>query len=431
MSASRDRGKWAVNSAVRGSELPALARLIMLVLSDIADAATAEIPNERTPSLTDLVVQTGMSRASVARFLNVLESGGWVVRSRPAEKDRVEGDRTRYRLVAPSDASLIASQIEGALVSERDHPSVTGRLGIAQAETTVVSEGDQSWSQTETSSYNYRNDLDDQDDGRDVATVGEAAETLFGSTADAAKPRGTQESKPSKHDAADDLAKRFFEYYKAHPTVHLAQPFLPIREVVRTAVANGNDLREVARALHRLAEEGRPISGGTLGMALREVRGVAPAAIKGPSEATRSPAARPIAETLSARPAAGEITSAADEAPGAAEYRAARQTCVQRKNGGSARSSADVDESGFSFVRPADRAAPDATVRGQVSLLVQGADVEQRQREAQNGRQAVREPLSHPTATGDVLARVGSGSEVDDSDKAAAQPDENDPEDQY
>jgi hypothetical protein len=129
------------------------------------------------------------------------------------------------------------------------------------------------------------------------------------SSSDAAEPRGApKESKSSKHAVADELAKAFFE----HDRAKLTQSFLAIRGVVRTAVANGHDRDALARALHKLANEGRPISGGTLAVALGQVQGAAPAAITGPSEATRGPEARPIAETLAQRPNGDSIKRAAD-----------------------------------------------------------------------------------------------------------------------
>ena len=97
--------KWRVNRAVRASTLPAPARLIMFVLSDMADAKTAEIPAERTPSLGDLAEQTGLSEATVKRHLPALESLGWVVPTRPTAAEQARHVSTRYRLAIPSGGS--------------------------------------------------------------------------------------------------------------------------------------------------------------------------------------------------------------------------------------------------------------------------------------------------------------------------------------
>jgi len=95
--------KWRVNYAVRHSALlPAPSRLIMLVLSDIADAGTAETPPKWTPSLTQLASESGLSLATVKRHLASLEAEGWLIRIRPTEQERVQGGRTRYRLCVPA-----------------------------------------------------------------------------------------------------------------------------------------------------------------------------------------------------------------------------------------------------------------------------------------------------------------------------------------
>ena len=95
----------------------------------------------------------------------------------------------------------------------------------------------------------------------------QAAATDPDRPADAAKPRATT-SKPSKHAAADKLAADFYETHKGAT----AQSFLAIRGVLRTALGNGLDRDAVAQALDKLAAEGRAISGGTLQIALQQIR---------------------------------------------------------------------------------------------------------------------------------------------------------------
>lgn len=79
----------------------------------------------------------------------------------------------------------------------------------------------------------------------------------------AAKPRA---AKGEKHAAADDLTAQWWDRHKATT----AQSFVTIRGIVRTAVSNGLDVEIVAAALERIANEGRPISGGTLQIAMRD-----------------------------------------------------------------------------------------------------------------------------------------------------------------
>ncbi|GAA2361001.1 hypothetical protein Cme02nite_38470 [Catellatospora methionotrophica] len=112
--------KWEINRAVRASNLPAPSRLIMLTLSDMAEAATAEIPERHTPSLTELARQTGLGRSTVAQHLLSLEETKWVVRDRPeVAAARANGERTCYRLTVPAGAPVV-QELDG-LVQERDH----------------------------------------------------------------------------------------------------------------------------------------------------------------------------------------------------------------------------------------------------------------------------------------------------------------------
>lgn len=95
---SADNVKWQVNMGVRRSNLPPAARLIMFVLSDMADAKTGIIPDRKTPSLTDLAEQTGHGESTVKAQLNLLEELGWVMRSRPDKKAQGRYASTSYRL---------------------------------------------------------------------------------------------------------------------------------------------------------------------------------------------------------------------------------------------------------------------------------------------------------------------------------------------
>ncbi len=87
--------------------------------------------------------------------------------------------------------------------------------------------------------------------------------------ADAAAPHGTPaERAPGKHQLADDLTAAFWEHHQQRT----AQSFIAIRGIVRTALGNGLDRDQVARALDHLAREGRAISGGTLTTALGQLQ---------------------------------------------------------------------------------------------------------------------------------------------------------------
>jgi hypothetical protein len=110
--------RWKVTKAVRASNLPAPARLVMLVLADVAEVGTAEIPEKFTPSLTVLANETGLARSTVASHLKDLEAAGWITRIRPATaKALARGERTRYQLSIPETSPV------DELVQEEDQPS--------------------------------------------------------------------------------------------------------------------------------------------------------------------------------------------------------------------------------------------------------------------------------------------------------------------
>jgi hypothetical protein len=94
--------KFEVTKAIRASDLPAPARLVMFVLADVAETGTAEIPEQFTPSLRVLGLETGLGESTVKRHLKELEADGWVIRHRPTvEGARYRSERTRYRLSIP------------------------------------------------------------------------------------------------------------------------------------------------------------------------------------------------------------------------------------------------------------------------------------------------------------------------------------------
>jgi hypothetical protein len=117
----------AIQRAVLASDLPAPARLIVHTLVARADFKTGVVPAEHTPSLTDLTNETGLARSSVAKFLNKLETAGWVERDRPTvEQARGEHARTGYRLavggsLAPDERAKASPPDE--LVRDTDQPA--------------------------------------------------------------------------------------------------------------------------------------------------------------------------------------------------------------------------------------------------------------------------------------------------------------------
>jgi hypothetical protein len=131
--------RFRVTLAVRRSRLSAPAKLVMLILADVADVGTAEVPSHRTPSLTVLAREAGLSRSTVAKHLSDLERDGWVVRARPSTAEALGSwERTRYQLQVPaSEASADAE-----LVREPDEASATPALPSAGDGLPLVRETD-------------------------------------------------------------------------------------------------------------------------------------------------------------------------------------------------------------------------------------------------------------------------------------------------
>jgi hypothetical protein len=129
----------AVQRALAKSDLPPLARLVAHALIARADFKTGVVPDEHTPSLRELEVDTGLARSSVAKFLDVLEAYGWVERDRPeVARARAEGAKTIYRV-----------KIGG---SPHDEPPVVRHTdqGSSPHGPGVVRDTDQTWSATRT-----------------------------------------------------------------------------------------------------------------------------------------------------------------------------------------------------------------------------------------------------------------------------------------
>lgn len=114
--------RWDITKAVRSSDLAAPARLIMLVLADVAEVGTAEIPEKFTPSVAVLARESGLSKRTVQTHLAALETAGWIERIYPATPEAMwRGDRIRYRLVLPD-----------GVVQEMPDPSAGDALGVVQ-----------------------------------------------------------------------------------------------------------------------------------------------------------------------------------------------------------------------------------------------------------------------------------------------------------
>ena len=143
--------KWEIERAVWMSSMASQSKTLMGALLFKANSKTGRIPARFQPSLTELQSLTSLSRASVTKYLNVLEEDGWVRRNRPTEAAaRGEKERTQYTLLVPSGAEkgspLVrhTDQTETREEAEEEAPSPSHGLAL-------VRHTDQYWSATRTS----------------------------------------------------------------------------------------------------------------------------------------------------------------------------------------------------------------------------------------------------------------------------------------
>lgn len=109
-------GYWYAN-ALRLSQLAPAARHIGHALASVAANDTGRV----RLSLTSLTEWTGMSRSTVAKYLNELEGAGFVYRDRPAQWEAVrENKPTEYTTLIPPGFPVTGSPSHGLGGSARD-----------------------------------------------------------------------------------------------------------------------------------------------------------------------------------------------------------------------------------------------------------------------------------------------------------------------
>ena len=94
--------------------------------------------------------------------------------------------------------------------------------------------------------------------------------------------RKASTKKPADHPVADELTNAFWERHGKGR----AQSYIAVRSVIRTAIGNGVERDDLARALDLVAREGRSVSGATLDIALGKTRRPGPTQ-SGPPTAPR------------------------------------------------------------------------------------------------------------------------------------------------
>lgn len=242
---------WRVNLAVRSSDLDPVSRLILMVLSDIADNDTAEIPPQRNPSTPQLARETGYCKRTVERRREALEEAGWIVLERPSAAERARHDRIKYRLAIPPGAEAPAATIRGDSQSPRKSDPKQSEATPSRPETPI--RGD-SQSPREATPSRLLEDVPDEQ------------ELL--------KPPAAADDRAERLRTADELTDKLWALHgpdSAEPRI--AQSVNAIRSVIRIAIVDNRVPRNpVASALKMIMDEGRSISGGNLQNALGRLR---------------------------------------------------------------------------------------------------------------------------------------------------------------
>ncbi len=213
--------KWEINRAVRHSSLPAPSRLIMLVLSDLADVDDGVIPDSRTPSLRELAEWTGLDKSTVTRHLDALDESGWVCRTRPpVEVARRDHVKTTYRLDVPLGAESTMPEGPNGTGMVHSASSQTGHVGNGMVHSaTPMVQSAPSHGAENTMGMVHSAPVPYTDDIEQIFTDEETgvSRTLFGDVEDSTKkPKRSKAPKPPE---SPESNSDFMAWYAAYPKV--------------------------------------------------------------------------------------------------------------------------------------------------------------------------------------------------------------------
>ncbi|MFE2041647.1 hypothetical protein ACFXAZ_12080 [Streptomyces sp. NPDC059477] len=241
-----------------GPKITGLQRAVAL---EIADDARGEGRTSHA-SLDDLVEWTGAKDVNVVRnALKRLADAGWEFRVPIGTgKDgrtlyAVPGKRMTFRVPDFQGGAVAPSQGAVATPSTED-PGTEGVAGARSEGATAPSQGATAPSEGAGATPSSH-------------TTTPTSPTPASAAARSKKKRSSSEKKPNPHQVADDLTAAFWERHGKGR----AQSFIAVRGVIRTAIGNGVERDDCARALDHVAREGRSISGATIDIALGKIRG--------------------------------------------------------------------------------------------------------------------------------------------------------------
>lgn len=122
---ARKNLKWQVHEAVMDSNLTPAARLLMFVFSDLADAETGKVPEERRDGTTiaELARRTGLGPATVKRHKPDLVELGWLIYKAPTGKQQSSHETGTYAIAIGRDQEPKAvAQDEPPAVAQSEPP---------------------------------------------------------------------------------------------------------------------------------------------------------------------------------------------------------------------------------------------------------------------------------------------------------------------
>lgn len=290
--------KWDVVAAVKKSGLPTSDRIIIMMLVDVADADTAIVPEQWTPSLTELAEWTGLGRSTVATRLKELEKLGWIKRAKPAIADALAHNaRTCYHLaigqavekvkaarpgkgrhgkggsaaepVQPLNQGTEGNAAPGAVQPLNQSGSTAEPIEVQPLNRRGSAAGHKNHPPTEGGSTHHSHQdpppPPSSPSANDAATLPGFEHTEQAPPPPKKRKRASKpktDKPPTEGQRADRLAKRYTDRVKL-------APFHGVRNVVTAAIKTGEYTDEqIAAGIDQLADERKSVSTNTLRYAI-------------------------------------------------------------------------------------------------------------------------------------------------------------------
>ncbi|MEU3283002.1 hypothetical protein [Streptomyces antibioticus] len=268
---------YELRREIREALGPNVTGLQRAVALEIADDARHDADGRRSrASLKDLARWTGAKDTAVVRnALKRLAEAGWEFRV-PIGKGKdgrvlyaTPGHAMEFRVPFPPEGAPAHSEGAPAHSDDEQAEGATAHSEGAGAHSEGApahSEGAGATPPSQTTTHTTTTSAHADTDGHP-----QQDDTLFPAAEKPAKKttRKTSTKKPTAHPVADELTNAFWEKHGKGR----AQSYIAVRAIIRTAIGNGVERNDLARALDLVAREGRSVSGATLDIALGRIRG--------------------------------------------------------------------------------------------------------------------------------------------------------------